>query len=107
MNKNHEEGMTASQFCTALLKQYAAKKGLSHIQTANMYESSSVAVAMEYLGLLDDPKDRAYAAERSGILYHYIAELPDPAQSFLTVRDMIRLLEDREEREKEDYFGLN
>jgi hypothetical protein len=108
MRKNHEEGMTSYQFCRALLKQYMDKHNLTRVLPSEISKSSCVAVAMEYLGMLHTEEDRAYAAERSGILYHFVDE-PDepgtpPVQSFLTVRDMIRILEDRM---VEDRFGFN
>lgn len=105
--------MTASQFCWAIVEKFQKENGCSEVKPGHITLSSCLAVAMEYLGLLTNPEDRAYAAERAGILYQFVAE-PDPdllpaapIQSFLTVRDMIRLLEDQEKREKEDEFGFN
>jgi hypothetical protein len=87
--------ITKNQYCRMLISEFAKTAGLTsdQITESHIYESSSLAVAMEYLGLLRDQRAIQYAAERGGIAHHYIEIIDGKCvQGTLSVREMIELL---------------
>lgn len=57
--------------------------------------SSCLAVAMEYLGLLESEEMKQYAASRGGMVFHYYTCEENPKrviQATLTFRELLDLL---------------
>ena len=77
-----------TQFCNYLIKQFAESEGIKveEVTEDMIFKSSSLAVALEYLGKIQNPENREYAASRGGIFI-----LTDDA-SILSVREMLSFL---------------
>ena len=77
-----------TQFCNYLIKQFAESEGIKveEVTEDMIRKSSSLAVAMEYLGKIQNPENQEYAATRGGIFI-----LTDDA-SILSVREMLSFL---------------
>lgn len=80
--------ITRPQFCNYLIKKFAESEGIK-VEDVNedmIRKSSSLAVAMEYLGKIQNPENQEYATTRGGIFI-----LTDDA-SILSVREMLSFL---------------
>ena len=55
-------------YCELILQNYCENEGLNReeINESDIYNSSAVAVAMEYLGLIETDLGKGYAASRDG-----------------------------------------
>lgn len=92
--------LTKKQLCNALLQRNGIEiKDItgenSDRLTKFVMQSSQVAVAAEYLGLLENNAElKAYAQERAGIILQCTEEkYKEPlVVSFLTVRELLELL---------------
>lgn len=75
------------------IQQFCSQKGINVKDvTENMiYESSSLAVAMEYLGMLTSETNKLYARNRDGVsLLYFDDDIKETA--FLSVREILNLL---------------
>lgn len=85
---------TAKDYAIAVIIEHLEKEhaafSLDRFSSDMIYESSSVAVAAEYLELLSSPEDIAYASTRAGIVKY--ARI-DGETKILSMRDMLELLE--------------
>ena len=90
--------MTRRQLCLAVAGDFLSGEdgkalGISEpadIPETCILQSSHLAVAMEYLGLLHDPELVDYARHRGGVEYMYVNDKED--QGSLTLRDILELL---------------
>lgn len=79
-----------TQFCNYLIKQFAESEGIKveEVTEDMIFKSSSLAVALEYLGKIQNPENREYAASRGGIFIL----CDDKAPAILSVREMLAIL---------------
>ena len=61
--------ITKKQFAEAVLNKALKEEGLKEFCTSIIIASPSAAVAASYLGLLENEKDKEYAASTSGCLF--------------------------------------
>ena len=85
--------LTKTQFCNSIIHNYCSDNNIIDLQESEILKSSSLAVAMEYLGLIKDPMMKKYAEERGGILFTYHDDVTRDC-SMLTVRELLTLLPD-------------
>lgn len=86
--------ITKKDFCEAILKEYINEEmglkdnsDLSIISELAIYNSSKVAIAMEYLGLLKEEANINYAQSRSG---NFIIHLDGHSRpTVITYRDIL------------------
>lgn len=83
--------LTKTQFCRSIIHDYCLNNNIDNLQESEILKSSSLAVAMEYLGLIKDPMMKRYANERGGILFTYLDDVTHNC-SMLTVRELLTLL---------------
>lgn len=77
--------LTKKEYCESILEDYAINVG-REINESDIYQSSSVAVAMEFLGLLETEEAKEYASSRAGTM------LLTNKGKVLTVRELIAML---------------
>lgn len=86
--------LTKSEFCKSIVEKECEMLGLERSKAhIGIYQSSSLAVALDYLGELNAIESE-YAQSRGGILHHYIDTQDDKPIGcyYLTVRELIELL---------------
>jgi hypothetical protein len=82
--------ITKKQFCKKVISDFEEENGRLP-NSGDIFSSSTLAVAMEYLGLLTDNRDLNYAAERGGhFLSFYDKETGE--YSILSTRELLDLL---------------
>lgn len=59
---------TRTTVCENIIKDFEGKQGGVRVKEQDVFSSSALAVAMEYLGLVKDPDIRSYCSSRDGIL---------------------------------------
>lgn len=59
--------LTKKQFCEQVVWEFEEQNGGLRIKEGDIFSSSKLAVAMEYLGLIKDPELKAYCASRDGV----------------------------------------
>lgn len=91
--------ITKKSFCEAILRGYAMDTmkmatpiDINSIATDSIHLSSKVAVAMEYLGMLQNEDDITYASSRGGILM--VTSDENGKLMAVTYRDIIESLPD-------------
>ena len=85
--------ITKTQFCQHIIDSFCCNNNLKqkHLTEDFITQSSSLAVAMEFLGLLETPEFKEYAANRAGIFIS--VSNPDTNKiDMLTVREILELL---------------
>jgi hypothetical protein len=87
--------ISKKQLCQIILNDFEKIEGRKPTE-ADITSSSSLAVAMEFLGQLNNPMYKQYASERGGRLYMYIDE-EKRGVSMLSVRELLGLLPDEVE----------
>ena len=78
--------LTKKQFCEAVIDEYKSRNKVNVVSDESI-GCSSLAVAMEYLGLLKSDSAKEYARTRSGILFTH-------RRGSLSARDILGLLPD-------------
>ena len=82
--------ITKKQLCKKIISEFEEENGRIP-NSGDIFSSSSLAVAMEYLGLLADKRDLDYASERGGhLLSFYDKETGE--YSILSTRELLDLL---------------
>jgi hypothetical protein len=82
--------LTKTQFCKSVVGNFEVDEGRK-VTEGDIYQSSTLAVAMEHLGMLKSKQLKDYAAERGGILFTFVDE--DTKEiAMLSARELIRLL---------------
>lgn len=85
--------MTKKQFCECIIRTWENQQNRRRMATEeDCKQSSQLAVAMEYLGLLKDEKIKGYAADSNGVLYLGYYDKTTETIPELTMRDMLSLL---------------
>ena len=91
--------LTKKQLCEAKLRQYAVTElgfklpvNLNEIPEATVMQSSTVAVCMEYLGLLKDPALKEYAASRGGLFV--VSHDDNKKPVVITFRDVLEAMKE-------------
>lgn len=80
--------MTKKQLCRAVIQKECGKNVPDQ---SDVYKSSTIAVAMEYLGLLKARDVKDYAKERGGTVFvYYDEEQKEPCH--LSFRELLDLL---------------
>jgi len=83
--------ITKNQLCQVICNNHKIQTERFEIDIADITTSSKLAVALEYLGVLEKNKPLAdYASERDGIIIHGMDE--DKNICFLTLRDILKVL---------------
>lgn len=82
--------ITKKQFCQMIIEDYCRDCGVN-ISDSLVTESSTLAVCMEYLGLIKESWAKDYAQTRGGILYTYWDKDKSEA-CILSTREFIDLL---------------
>lgn len=61
--------MTKTQYCEHVIAEFCYKEGISRAELtdAHVLSSSTLGVAMEHLGLLQDPEIKSYVSSRGGM----------------------------------------
>ena len=85
--------ITKSMFCEHIIREFCKSNNIKrkHISEDLITQSSKLAVAMEYLGLIKTPDLQEYAKSRAGILVTLMPDNPGEIH-MLTVREMLDLL---------------
>jgi hypothetical protein len=87
--------LTKTQFCKMIIKDFERVEGRK-ITEADIYQSSTLAVAMEHMGLLKTKSAQGYAFSRGGTIYMYYDE--DEHESYhLNARELLSLLPEQED----------
>jgi hypothetical protein len=83
--------MTKERFCKMKIEDYLLDNKLTEIDDSAVYESSTIAVCMEYLGLIKSEEAKEYAMCRGGNLFMYY-DKDEQDVAVLSIRDLIELL---------------
>jgi hypothetical protein len=83
--------MTKKRFCKMQIQDYLLDNELTEIDDSAVYQSSTIAVCMEYLGLIEDEEAKEYATCRGGNLFSYY-DKDEKDVAILSVRELIELL---------------
>ena len=88
--------LTKTQFAKGIVQDFQNKlfEDIGGFKESDILQSSSLAVAAEFLGLLKTQEYKDYAASRAGTVARYL----DPTTKqvhFLSVRDVLSLLPDK------------
>ena len=84
--------MTKENFCKMIIKRFYRYENIpvENITEDNVTKSSSLGVAMEYLGLIKSKHLKEYISQREGIYDTFIDE--DNIYHVISVRDMLDIL---------------
>lgn len=85
--------ITKKQFCEIKIKEYCKDNNISidELEEGMCFTSSTLAVCMEYLGLLKDNSIKEYVASRGGTMYVY-GNRETGEVAILSIREFINLL---------------
>lgn len=86
--------VTKTDFCWMLIERFLAEEKLEfdEITDGHISRSSSLGIAMEYLGMIDDSEMKEYIKHRSGCWDLLVSE--DGNHYVVTIRDMLNSLPD-------------
>lgn len=95
--------ISKKQYCEIIIEDFCRSENISRKQLCegDIYKSSSLGVAMEYLGLIKKPSNLKYIASRAGIVDTYFNP-EEKVINTLTVRNMLSLLPETVENEYEE-----
>lgn len=87
--------ITKKMYAHSILEKHAESENIkvSDITENDIYKSSSVAVAMEFLGMLESQEAKDYAEERGGTQILYI-DREEMSTHILSAREILGLLPD-------------
>jgi hypothetical protein len=83
--------MTKKRFCKMKIEDYCLDNKIEEVSDIFVYQSSTIAVCMEYLGLIKDEEAKVYAMSRGGNLFMYY-DKDEQDVAVLSIRDLIELL---------------
>jgi len=86
--------MTKEELCLAIIEDFKICEGKKEVVDSDVILSSTLAVAMEYLGLIVDPEMQQYASGRAGIIYIWDLGLGRGPLVF-SLRDLLSLLKEK------------
>ncbi len=96
--------MTKTQFAKHIVENFALKSGLGSLSyddcpiedlCGRICESSSLAVALNFLGHLKRDEDNEYALSRGGVFVTRLNPKEEPMTQFITVAELLQLLPDK------------
>ncbi len=83
--------MTKKQACLAAIERFATAEGVKVVTENDILKSSTLAVALEYLGRITNPELQEYAKSRNGSVWLYWdTETKQPVS--LGFREILNLL---------------
>lgn len=92
--------MTKREFAEAIVDNFCLEENVERqMAHERIYASSRLAVALEFLGELNE-NEKEYSKQRGGIEYQKVIQNPDGTFNsvhFLTTRDILALLPDKVE----------
>jgi hypothetical protein len=83
--------LTKKQACKSIVEEFLDHAGYVEIEESHAMQSSSLAVAMEYLGLLTSKEMKDYASTRAGL---FMCANDGEEVKVLTTREFLALLPD-------------
>jgi len=92
--------LTKREACLAVIGEFCVDNKIGPedlIADKHIFSSSKLAVAMEYLGLIEDRTLQEYAATRGGAVLYYFA---DEDVKILTFRELLDLLPEDKKKGK-------
>ena len=94
--------ISKKQYCELVIEDFCNSEEINReeLTEVDIYKSSCLGVAMEYLGLIKDPSNLEYISTRAGIADTYV-NADERVINMLTVRDMLSLLPDEVENQWE------
>ena len=94
--------ISKKQYCELVIEDFCRSEEMNRedLKEGNVFKSSCLGVAMEYLGLIKDQEILEYVATRGGVLDTY-ANAEERVINMLTVRDMLSLLPETVENQWE------
>ncbi len=92
-NKLDQVTLPRHQACHIVLTNFCNENMITNIQDEHMLQSSTIAVAMEYLEIIKDDSFKEYAASRGGTLF--IGHVEGKVCS-LSFRELLSLLQKEE-----------
>jgi hypothetical protein len=87
--------MTKKEFANLVIDKFCYDTGINRneLKESDIFKSSCLAVAMEYLNMLPDNL-KEYSSERGGVLFTNVDIENNNFVSCLTVRELLELLPD-------------
>ena len=84
--------VTKEEFCWMIINNFKQQEKIFDIDDADMLKSSQLAVAMEYLGLIEDQEMKDYAESRGGTIC--LGRITPKGEDIktLSARDILSLL---------------
>lgn len=80
--------MTKTDFCQMTIDKWKRDNNVDEVTEDDVFQSSCLGIAMDYLGLIKDKHIKEYLSSRGGIFFtHYI----NPIKS-LSFRELLELL---------------
>ena len=94
--------ISKKQYCELVIEDFCNSEEINReeLKEGDIYKSSCLGVAMEYLGLIKDQSNLEYVVTRGGILDTYV-NAEERVINMLTVRDMLSLLPETVENQWE------
>jgi len=85
--------LTKKEMCELIIDEFKDKNpDIDKVLPHHIFQSSCLAVAMEYLGLLDDnPELKEYSKYRAGVIFTYVR---GKKVKFLSLREILEFLPD-------------
>jgi len=83
--------LTKKEFCEYIIYDFKRSEKVKSVTENDILKSSSLAVAMEYLGLIENKEMQDYAASRAGCQILF-ADKQEP--KMLTTRELLNMLPD-------------
>jgi hypothetical protein len=95
--------ISKKQYCELVIEDFCRSEAINRdqLKEGDIYKSSCLGVAMEYLGLIKDPSNLEYIAARGGVLDTYVNAEEKIINTF-SLRDMLSLLPDEVENQWND-----
>lgn len=92
--------ISKKQYCELVIEDFCRSEGINRdeLKEGDVFKSSCLGVAMEYLGLIKDREILEYVDSRGGILDTYVNAEEKIINTF-SLRDMLSLLPDEVENQ--------
>jgi len=93
--------MTKEQFCHYVIDKYIKEENITITQKELIYDypnhirkSSTLAVALEYLGILSEEEEK-YSSSKAGMIFQYFDDEQKGKHCFLSVCEILNFLKER------------
>jgi hypothetical protein len=92
--------ISKKQYCELIIEDFCRSEAINReeLKEGDVFKSSCLGVAMEYLGLINDQEILEYVATRGGVLDTYV-NAEEKVINVLSTRDMLSLLPDEVENQ--------